>query len=101
MLLRRLDALLVHSPGAVSDRQDWCWRHVLHRHRPIDRDTVHQAALRQVIVFDRQVLRTAIVPHEEVADAPLVPLEELRARHEVGQLLDEREYLRCRACTSD
>jgi len=55
---------------------------------------VHQSALRPVIIFDRQVLRTAIVPHEQIADAPLVTIEELGARHEVGQLLDERECLR-------
>ena len=37
---------------------------LLHRHRAIDRDAMHQSALRQVIIFDRQMLRTAIVPHE-------------------------------------
>ena len=55
---------------------------------------MHQSALRQIIIFDRQVLRTAIVPHEQVADAPLVTIEELGAGHEVGQLLDEGECLR-------
>ncbi len=68
-------------------------RHASHRHRPIDRDAVHQAALRQFVIFDGQVLGAAVIPHEEIADAPLVAVEELRARDEVGPLVDERERL--------
>ena len=57
---------------------------------------MHQSALRQVIIFDRQVLGTAIVPHEEITDAPLMTVEELGACDQIGQLLDERQRLRIR-----
>lgn len=49
-------------------------RRVLEGHRPVDRDAMHQPALRQYVVFDRQVLGAAIVPHEEITDAPLMPV---------------------------
>jgi len=35
----------------------------------------------------------AIVPHDEVADRPMVPIDELRLRGEGNQLLDQRPPL--------
>src|ERR1700676_1291121 len=63
------------------------------QHRTIHGDAMHQPPQRQLIVADRQVLGHAVVPHQQVSEAPSVPVAKLRPRDHVRELLDEGQAL--------
>ena len=69
------------------------WRVRSDRHRTIHGDAMHQPPQRQLIVADRQMLGHAVVPHQQVSEAPLMPVAELRPGDHVAELLDERQAL--------
>jgi hypothetical protein len=48
----------------------------LDRNRAAHRRAVHQPPSRQVVILDGPVLHRAIVPHQQVPGAPLVPIDE-------------------------
>src|SRR5262245_23800542 len=61
---------------------------LLDRHAPVD------AVLFGRVVARRAVIRAAVVPDDDVALAPAVPILGARLDHVAGQLLDERVALR-------
>src|SRR3982074_1579966 len=63
------------------------------RHRTIHSDAMHQPPQRKLIVTDCQMLSHAVVPHQQVSEAPLMPVAKLRPRDYVRELLDEGEAL--------
>src|SRR5579863_3373853 len=63
------------------------------RHRPFDRRALEATAQRQLIVEAHLVLRRAIVPHQEIADPPLVAIDELRSHNLLEQRLQQRAAL--------
>src|SRR5467141_3373338 len=62
--------LRLHSK--ITDRDE---ESGLERTRPDDRGAVHQAPLRQGVIADRQVHGTRVVPHQQVADPPVVAVK--------------------------
>ena len=70
--------------------------------RTIHGDAMHQSSPWQLVVADRKMLGHAVVPHQEIADPPAVPVAELRPRDELAQFLDERQALFvCHAANPD
>src|SRR5690606_17423160 len=59
----------------------------------LDRRPVHQTAARQRVIRDGEVLRQAVVPHEQVADAPTMAVDEARLRAVLDQVVPQRERL--------
>ena len=51
---------------------------------------MHQPPLRHVVVLDGPVLDHAIVPHQHIARAPLVPIHERRLDDVIRQGGDQR-----------
>src|SRR5438552_15332381 len=51
---------------------------LLHRNRAAHRRSMHQTALRQVVILYGAVLHRAVVPHQEVAGPPRVTVDEGR-----------------------
>ena len=61
-----------------------------HGHPALDRRAIQQTPVLGAVVRGARVDRRAVVPHDEVADLPLVPVAELRAHAMRMQLSDER-----------
>ena len=61
----------------------------LHGHRAVHRHPIHESPLGQRIILDGPVLGTAIVPHEQIAHLPLMPVQKGGTGDELGQLLNE------------
>ena len=54
---------------------------------------MHQSAQWQLIITDRQVLGHAVVPDQQVSEAPLVAVAKLRLRDHVREFLYEGQAL--------
>jgi hypothetical protein len=50
---------------------------------------MHQATVRQVIILDRPMLHGAIVPQQQIARPPLVPIDEGRLHDMLGERRDQ------------
>src|SRR4029077_20978407 len=59
------------------------------RHRTIDSDAMHQSSQGQLVVAYRKMLGHAVVPHQEIANTPVVPVAEFRSCNEFTKFLDE------------
>jgi hypothetical protein len=59
----------------------------------MDRNPIHQAALRERVVFGGAVLGTAVIPHEDIPHLPVMPIEEGRLGDEIRQCLNEWQSL--------
>src|SRR5438128_4702181 len=51
--------------------------------------TMHQAALRQSVVADREMHRGGVVPHQEISDLPFVAIKKLRPHTMSIELRDQ------------
>src|SRR6266436_1084738 len=80
------------APSALHSKiADWYEESGLERNRTDDGGAAHQAPLRQGVIANRQVHRTRVVPHQEIADLPFVPIKKLGAQAvgvELGDQLD-------------
>ena len=79
-------------PGDIFDGRN------LHRHRAAHCRTMHQPAPRHVVILDRAVLHRAVVPHQHVAGAPLVAIDERRLDDVLRQRGDQRFGFPPRPC---
>src|SRR5258706_14993218 len=64
--------------------------------RPHDGRPLHMANLSLVVIIYCNMVRAAVVPHNQIILAPLMAIDELRASSMLAQELDQGPTLFCR-----